>query len=103
MTAPVSAIQPKALLGFKGFRGLGIPPAMLVLFEATVDFLFVFEMFGSIIIRFCGFRAILMFLAVWAGLFKLEWCRYHPQNVVRGQFLNNLGCDNLRGNFFACK
>ena len=42
-----------------------------------------------------------MVLAVRAGSFKLEWCRNHPQIWSGGFFLNMLGGDNLRDNFFA--
>ena len=47
-------------------------------------------------------RAILMALGVWAGFFKLEWCRNHSKIWSGGWFLNILGAYNLRENFFAC-
>ena len=38
---------------------------------------------------FSGFQAILMVLAVWAGFFKSEWYRNHP-NIWSGDRLLNI-------------
>ena len=44
-----------------------------------------------------------MVLVIWAGFFKPGWCRKHPEIWSGDRFLNILGVDNLRNNFFACK
>ena len=44
-----------------------------------------------------------MVLVIWAGVFRPGWCRKHPEIWSGDRFLNILGVDNLRNNFFACK
>ena len=35
--------------------------------------------FSYVLFKVCAFRAILKVLAVWAGFFKLKWCRNHSK------------------------
>ena len=64
------------------------------IFERSVEFYNFWEIFGSILVEFSGFRAIPMVLAVWARFFKLECYRNHPKIWSGGRLLNILGGDN---------
>ena len=74
-----------------------------VFFEAAVDFYICLEIFGLILVDFCSFSVDSDGSGGLGKVLKWEWCRNHPKIWSRGRFLNILGCDNLRGNVFACK
>ena len=63
------------------------------IFEAMVKIQFLFQMFGVILIKFYGFQAILMVLAVWAAFLSWNGVEIIPKYGRGGGFLNILGCD----------